>query len=451
MTKEQFINLTKNVILPLFTGAQIVGEEISSGRDSEVAQGANGAMLLKPNKQDEYRLIIKRNQPFKNKDISLVKFIMTELMLVDEYEAFDGAYKKNLQSLAIEKAICKSLSEESSDVLLELIEELTKWAERTYEGRNLTFGIVVNEQVESRSGLHFTDFIANDFMALLSDGKLSTLELDKNGNFVGYSILERLRAIPTICPQSNINFAKFCNENKIGVTLYENGDMLLFKNYALQFARRRGVWNSYDHEAMIDLLSNKTNHTMKEIRKSIYITALDVSFTRDGGCIVYLNKDDQGLVMNHIDMDDILSEKHYILKKELERAEQEKLYNLFNKNYIDTVFNLTYSQYLDENNCLKAKTLRKIINGRKFHELNRKLRQELVGMDGATIVDYDGTIVAIGAIIKIEAGSTGGGRLAATKTLSRYGVSIKISTDGVMQGFVNDKRTNTPKPIFSIG
>ena len=47
MTKEQFINLTKNVILPLFTGAQIVGEEISSGRDSEVAQGANGAMLLK--------------------------------------------------------------------------------------------------------------------------------------------------------------------------------------------------------------------------------------------------------------------------------------------------------------------------------------------------------------------------------------------------------------------
>ena len=204
MTKEQFINLTKNVILPLFTGAQIVGEEISSGRDSEVAQGANGAMLLKPNKQDEYRLIIKRNQPFKNKDISLVKFIMTELMLVDEYEAFDGAYKKNLQSLAIEKAICKSLSEESSDVLLELVEELTKWAERTYEGRNLTFGIVVNEQVESRSGLHFTDFIANDFMALLSDGKLSTLELDKNGNFVGYSILERLRAIPTICPQSNI-------------------------------------------------------------------------------------------------------------------------------------------------------------------------------------------------------------------------------------------------------
>ncbi len=451
MTKEQFIDLTKNVILPLFTGAQIVGEEISTSRDFEVAQGANGSMLLKPHKQDEYRLIIKRNQPFKNKDISLVKNIMSELVTVSSNEALDNVYKKNLQGIAIENAICKSLSEGSSTVLLELIEELTKWAERTYEGHNMTFGFVINEQVESKSGLHFTDFIANDFMALLSDGKLSTLELDKHGNFVGYSILERLRAIPTICPQSNINFAKFCTENKIGVTLYENGDILLFKNYSLQFAKRRGVWNSYDHETMIDLLSNKANHTMKEIRKSIYITALDVSFKKNGGCIVYLNKDDQGLVMNHINMDDILSEKHYEIKKDLERLEQEKLYNLFNKNYIDTVYNLSFAEYQDENNCLKAKTLRKIINGRKFHELNRKLREELVGMDGATIVDFDGTIVATGAIIKIEAGSTGGGRLAATKTLSKYGVAIKISTDGVMQGFVNDKRTNTSKPIFSIG
>ena len=451
MTKEQFTDITTKVILPLFTGAQIVGEEASTNRDFEVAQGANGAMLLKPNKQEEYRLIIKRNQPFKNKDIMLVKCIMTELMLVSSLEINEPEYLKKLQAIAIEKAICKSLSENSSQVLLGLIEELSKWAERTYEGHNMTFGIVINEHVESKSELHFSDFLANDFMALLSDGKLSTLELDKNGYFIGYSILDRLRAIPTICPQGNINFAKFCNENRVGVTLYENGDMLLFKNNMLQFARRRGIWNSYDHETMIDLLSNKNNHTMKEIRKAIYITALDVSFAGSGGCIVYLNKDQQGLVLNHIDMDDILSEKHYEMKKQLEREEQEKLYNLFNRNYIDMMFQFPYDKYLDDNKCLKTKTLRKIINGRKFHELNRKVREELVGMDGATIVDYDGTIVATGAIIKIEAGSTGGGRLAATKTLARYGVSIKVSTDGILQGFVFDKRTNSSKPIFSIG
>lgn len=451
MNKEQFVYLTKKVILPLFTGAQIVGEEVSSSRDFEVAQGLNGSMLLKPNKQDEYRLIIKRNQPFKNKDIMLVKCIMNELLTISEYDLSDQVYTNKLQSVAIEKAICKSISESSSQVLLELIEELTKWAERTYEGRNLTFGIVINEQVESKSELYFSDFIANDFMALLSDGKMSTLELDKNGNFIGYSILERMKAIPTICPQGNISFAKFCNDNRIGLTLYENGDLLLFKNHVLQFARRRGVWNSFDHETMIDLLSNRTNHTMKEIRKAIYITALDVSFAGNGGCIVYLNKDNQMQVLNHIDMDDILSEQHYEQKKQLERDEQEKLYNLFNKNYIENILNFDYNEYLDENKCLKTKTLRKIINGRKFHELNRKLREELVAMDGATIVDYDGTIVATGAIIKIEAGSTGGGRLAATKTLSKYGVSIKISTDGTMEGFVFDKRTNSPKPLFSIG
>ena len=72
-------------------------------------------------------------------------------------------------------------------------------------------------------------------------------------------------------------------------------------------------------------------------------------------------------------------------------------------------------------------------------------------MDGATIIDFDGTIVAVGAILKIEAGSTGGGgRLAATKGLSKYGVSIKISQDGIMQGFCFDKKENAPKQLFIV-
>ena len=110
-----------------------------------------------------------------------------------------------------------------------------------------------------------------------------------------------------------------------------------------------------------------------------------------------------------------------------------------------------FEQFLSNPKCIKNANLIRIINKRRFHELDRKLRQELIGMDGATIVDSDGKIVAIGAIVKIEAGSSGGGRLAATKTLSKYGVAIKISTDGFIQGFAYDKKTNHPKNIFSVG
>ena len=91
------------------------------------------------------------------------------------------------------------------------------------------------------------------------------------------------------------------------------------------------------------------------------------------------------------------------------------------------------------------------IQDKKFHELNRKFREEIVGVDGATIIDHDGTIVAVGAIVRIEAGSSGGGRLAATKTLAKYGVAIKVSADGMMQAYIKDKKNNTVKPIFTVG
>ncbi|MBQ8444301.1 MAG: diadenylate cyclase, partial [Clostridia bacterium] len=102
-------------------------------------------------------------------------------------------------------------------------------------------------------------------------------------------------------------------------------------------------------------------------------------------------------------------------------------------------------------NCVKVQSLRKIVNGKPFHELSRRLRQELVSMDGATIIDSDGSIIAVGAIIKIEAGSEGGGRLAAATTLSKYGIAIKISQDGIMKAFYPDKKTNKSKLLFSVG
>ena len=113
--------------------------------------------------------------------------------------------------------------------------------------------------------------------------------------------------------------------------------------------------------------------------------------------------------------------------------------------------NITFNEYIDQNKLVKSACLRECIDNRKFHELNRKLRQEIASVDGATIIDNDGTIIAVGAIVQIEAGSSGGGRLAATRTLAKYGVAIKISADGIMQGFIKDRKNNKVKPIFTVG
>ena len=72
-------------------------------------------------------------------------------------------------------------------------------------------------------------------------------------------------------------------------------------------------------------------------------------------------------------------------------------------------------------------------------------------MDGAVVIDSEGVIIAAGAILKIEAGSEGGGRLAAATTLSKYGTAIKISQDGVIKAFYPDRKNNCVKTLFTVG
>ena len=150
--------------------------------------------------------------------------------------------------------------------------------------------------------------------------------------------------------------------------------------------------------------------------------------------------------MKHINATDVLFKDCY------DYIEQESINQSFFK-VVDEWENKIppFEDFVNEEKCIKTASLIKIINGRKFHELDRKLRLELLGIDGATIIDYDGNILAVGAIIKIEAGSLGGGRLAAAKTLSNYGISIKVSADGSIEGFRMDRNKLRVKPIFIIG
>ena len=79
MEKAEFYNILQKLVLPLFTGSYIDGEAESSSRDSEVAIGKKNSLLLKPSKQDEYRLVLKRGQAFQNFEIALLKSILSEI------------------------------------------------------------------------------------------------------------------------------------------------------------------------------------------------------------------------------------------------------------------------------------------------------------------------------------------------------------------------------------
>ncbi len=447
MVKSRFLEFVHDYILKMFTGSEIVGEEESSPRDFIVAQGESGGVKIKFSREDNYRILIKRAQPFKSLEISLIKSIIEELNKINDLRMTED-YKKGLKSLIIEKAICKSLSNTCSKTLSLILSEMAYWSQRTYEGNKTMLGFIVTAKKlgnKTNQNLHVSKLLEKDFIALLSDGKNSFMEVSADGY-----ICENLSYSKTVdyslyAPYENLEIANLATGSKIGIALNAEGEVLIFKNKSLLFAKKGGVWVCFSHEEIVGKLAEYAGE-YEDVRKAIYLSALDTSFNRSGGCIVHVNSGDSFNVLKHISVTDVLFKEGY------DFLQQEKINQSFFTKLDDSQAEIpSFEEFLLEEKCAKSSALIKLIRGRKFQELDRKFRQELIAIDGATIIDYDGRILAVGAIIKIEAGSTGGGRLAAAKTLSNYGISIKISNDGSMEGFKMDKNKLRSKAIFVIG
>jgi len=447
MKKERFLSFVQDNILSMFTGSEIIGEEESSPRDACVAQDSSGSLLIKFKRSDNYRFIIKRVQPFKTFEISLVKSIIEEVSAIYTNKITDD-FIKGLEGLIIEKAICKALTKSASNTLSSLITNINTWGLRTYEGKKISFGFILTNKLSGKQtnpNLHISKMLKRDFCALISDGSNTCMEISRDGYLTSYITLPKTENQSLLAPIKYLKIASLCTGSRIGVCLLEEGDILIFKDRNLLFAKRNGKWVSFSHEEIIGKLSDRSDE-VEEVRKAIYLSALDLSFSKDGGCIVHVNNGDKFNVLKHINATDVLFKDCY------DYIQQESINQSFFKVVDEWDTSIPpFEEFINEEKCIKTANLIKIINGRKFQDLDRKLRLELLGIDGATIIDYDGNILAVGAIIKIEAGSLGGGRLAAAKTLSNYGISIKVSADGSIEGFRMDRNKLRVKPIFIIG
>lgn len=449
MNKEMFASFIKDNILSIFTGSEIVGEEPSTTRDSLVAQGSSGSLLVKFNKNDDYRYQIKRIQPFKNYEVALVKSIITELGALKESNIEDS-YFRTLQSFVIENAICKSVSELSHETLHQIVSQLNTWSKRTYEGNSATFGFLVcniKASGKQNPNLHITRILQENFSAVLADGKNTCFKISSDGYLLNYITLPKSKDQNINAPYEYIDMANICYGSRVGVSLTSGGDILIFHDKNLVYAKRGGVWSRYSHEEIIDRISDNISDLSDKTRQAIYLSALDVSFAKTGGCVVHLNKSAEETFLKHINESDILLKNYYLTKYDQEH----NLITSIEQQEPIIEEKPSYEDFLSKSTSNKISNLRCMINGRKFADLSRKLRQELLSVDGATVIDNDGDIVAVGAIIMIESGSFSGGRLAAAKTLSRYGVSLKISEDGQIQGFKYNAHKAKSMPIFMLG
>ena len=388
-------------------------------------------------------------------DITLFESLLVQSLL-DKLWDLLGTEKSNLKSISpfnVQLALCEFINKrktyvENIEELNLLINNLDIWSRRTYEGERVEMVYVFANTKDIPSlvddGVDINDVIMKDFMAPITDFGQSAILLDRFCNIIGHFSLTNNKNSTDYSSPYNIN--NFLNSimKKDGyndclvIALINNGDILLIREGKLQFAKRRGQWYIFNDTILNNLFSKK----QKRLAKKLYNAVVDASFAHTGVCISVWN----------IDIDELTEDNmHQILDK----VNIHDVYNSRLKTSLAEYYLKINKKPVEEDpNEIKRMAFRKILGSEENEfditkeSFSRKKLQEILGIDGATILDKKGRIIAAGAIVKVEGGSASGGRLAAAKSLAKYGISIKVSEDGTITGF---RGIECDSPIFTLG
>lgn len=410
----------------------------------------------------------KRDPALTDDNIRLAKVVIDAFFRFCEYRIVDaekGKYnhlfekqrRSKIYNMAIQVGICNWITGDiPGSKAEELFNVLEQWAVKTYEGKKVTMGFVIDPTGVSKAGISFKDwisFLEDDYSAVISDCIHSVFTLDKNCNFLGYQSISDSGILPSCALNDRVPL-RFMNiiqqfvpkepdnvkTNKVGIFLLSNGDILLAKDGATRFVKRNMQWLNLSYDAFKNALQDFVHDMYDESKlvdaekliSSVYSSVLDVSFSHTGGIIAIvgpawsLEQGDSKPVDQVLNFaDNLLLDEKIIEGKEVS-ANNGNSADISSERERDT-----------HKRTLKRKVIRNLVQNKKFTSLDRKLRSELIALDGACILDRDGSIYSFGAIIQNDSGSTGGARAAAAKKLSQYGMAVKVSTDGYIELYIN--------------
>ncbi|KAF0176745.1 MAG: hypothetical protein FD161_2862 [Limisphaerales bacterium] len=399
MDKTQLHTLASDFLEPLISGAKLQQESASSTtREALVGLADPCTLHFKAERKDTYRLVLRRSQPFERVNAGTV----TESDVVEAFvkvvkgmkNGLTSWYQADLRATFPRRVVAKALcgNKEEEEAVLAAIDQLSAWGGQQYEGKPIPAAVGFLPG-DFTGAVSFQEMCHEGFSAVVSNGFDTLLTCNFKGQVLGHETLGTPATAPQFAPYRLGTVAGWATDGRIALVLNRAGEILIFRDKELRFARRGGQWHFLTHAPVITQMGRPDNQA---VRRAVYETCLDASFARTGACI--------GVVIsNHAqDWRDIaVSEKDHMHPAQ----------------------------------SVKTKFLAPVVGTRKFQNLDRRLRQEMVAIDGATLIDHKGTILAVGAILKIPGGSTGGGRLAAAQALSSLGVGIKVSQDGGITGF----------------
>jgi hypothetical protein len=464
MEPAPFRSLVQQHLLPLFSGAQLVpGTSPSPPRRPAVAERGRHSLEIKPSQATPWCLTITRDQPFAKtapgqvSEKQLAKAFVAQVAAMPHgFEA--SPFAADLMARLPRRLVVETLCPPGVDraAVLAAIDQLLVWSNRSYEGQPIVAAVgftpephawsaggpeTVRERGpgsgpealppldEASEGDRAADDLgavlsseaplptvqlqeawAEDFGAVLTNSFDTMLVSDSGGQLLAYAAMVSPAQPPPLAPVRLGAVAQWSAEHpdRLVLVLNRSNKLLVLRHGALVFAHRAGSWFFLAPEAIVQQMGGPRD---LELRRAVYASCLDASFAGTGACIGILNADATTRLR------EIAPEPadHLLPKRPGKVSPQPR-------------------------SSAKVRLLQRAIDGRPFHALDRRLRQEILAIDGATILDHTGQLLAAGAILKVPGGSSGGGRRAAAVALAAYGVGIKVSADGGIEGF---RRTTT--------
>lgn len=398
MEESRLRRLATEYLVPFFSGASLGLNSLqSSPRDELFSFRDPQTIVFKVARSDRYRLALEREQPFAPHGTAAVTewdVVAAFVMVVKDMEPglgtpFEADLLANLQRRVVAQAIKLG----KSSTMLAVIDQLSSWGGRLYEGAPVVAGVGLDPGGATSSPLALEDIKNENFAQVLSNGFDTLLTFDAGGRYLGYEVLQQPPTPVSFAPARYSAVADWAAGARIAFTLNRLGEILVFRDQNLVFARRSGIWHFLTHTPIVRQMKHPSRNPT--LRTAIYESALDVSFARTGACIGAAS--------------------------------------VANVRSWKTVATAA-SDYLATSTSVKAEALRRVVGGKLFQDLDRRTRQELLAIDGATILGPDGEILAVGTILKVG-GSAGGGREAAAIAVSKLGLGVKVSQDGRISGY----------------
>lgn len=410
MKKSTFKALLEDHIAPMFSGCEVHNAVDAKNQTQRRATLTDPQHIkVRWNNDTRFQFNLWRSQEFSQQDASFVNNVIGNLNEVSPVE--NTPYFEELIGAAIRRAVASLSAPQSTSLVNNLLRDLEQWSEETYEGRPISALVGVTPDAVGKKGVSLRTMLRQPFGKVAASSMEVIASMSSDGRFTGYEHLKQSAEIGEVmAPQRFAAVARWANKGKVAVALSRNGEILVFHEGGLGFARRRGSWRHFNHRALITRLrQNKAFPT--PLCTAVYLSCLDVSFAKVGGgiALIHANKTQTFDGDDRVNANDRLS-----------------------------------------GTSKKAQFLRDTISEREFQNLPRPLRQTLLAMDGTTVLQRDGTVVAVGAIVRVQAGSkTGGGRKAAAMVMGQYGLGIKVSSDGEIAGF--NQSGEDQEPLFTFG